>query len=88
VPIVVKKDMNSQVFRELPRIEQMQLLFDEGHELAGRIYLFFSVRLYSLKGFFVEVWYHQTTNRIDRIIVIDLEDVLQLYEKQINIGEI
>ena len=80
--------MNQDKFRRLPRIEQMQMLFDEGHELAGRIYLFFSVRLYSLHGFFVEVWYHQTTNRIDRIIVINSDDVLALYENQINIGEV
>ncbi len=79
--------MNQDQFRRLRRIDQMQMLFDEGEELAGRIYLFFSVRLYSLHDFFVEVWYHQTTNRIDRIIVINSDDVLKLYENQINIGE-
>lgn len=79
--------MNREDFMRLPRIQQMQMLFDEGEELAGRIYLYFTVRLYALHGFFVEVWYHQTTNRIDRIIVINSDDVLKLYENQINIGE-
>ncbi|HOW32609.1 MAG TPA: hypothetical protein PLP88_13675 [Bacteroidales bacterium] len=80
--------MNPKAFRELPRIEQMQFLFDYGNELAGRIYLYFSIRLYSCSGFFVEVWYHQTSNRIDRIIIVEPDDVLKLYENQIKIGEI
>lgn len=80
--------MTSSVFRQLPRIEQIQLLFDNGHELTGRFYLFFNIRLYTLQGLFVEVWYHQVTNRIDRIMVVDSADVLTLYENQISIGDI
>jgi hypothetical protein len=79
--------MNPEKFKKLKSLQQMELLFDQGRELMTRIFIFYNIRLFALDDFFVEVWYRQTTNKIDRIVVLKTEDVLDIYEGQISIND-
>jgi hypothetical protein len=77
--------MTPEMFLNLKGVQQIEVLFEHGRETLSRIYLFYNIKLYVLYDFFVEVWYQQTTNRIDRIQVLKEEDVLDIYEKQIEL---
>ena len=75
-------------FLRLTSIQQVELIFDQGKEVGSRIYLFYNIRLYLLFDFFIEVWYMQTTNRIENIIHLETSDVLDIYEKQIRLDNL
>jgi hypothetical protein len=53
-----------------------------------RIYMFYTVKLFRLNDFFVEIWYSQMSNKIDKVLVVDLDDVIHLYEKNIDISDL
>lgn len=80
--------MKESEFQELSHQQKVELLFDEGRELMNRIYVFYNIKLYSLFDFYVELWYKQTTNKIDKIVIVKLTDVVHLYESQINIQDL
>jgi hypothetical protein len=80
--------MKESEFLTLSHQEKVELLFDEGRELMNRIYVFYNIKLFSLFDFYVEIWYKQTTNKIDKVIIVKLTDVVHLYESQINIQDL
>lgn len=68
--------------------ERASLVLTEGEELMNRIYIYYIIKLFRYSDFFVEIWYAQTSNKIDKILVVDLDDVLHLYEKNIDISDL
>ncbi len=80
--------MTSEEFTKLPTDRKVHMVLADGRELLDRIYMYFVVKLYSFEGLYVEIWYQQISNRIDRIIAVDPNDVLHLYESQINISDL
>jgi hypothetical protein len=80
--------MTPDQFRKLTSLQQIELLFDEGRELMSRVFVFYNIRLYAFNDFFIEVWYRQTTNKIDRIIVLGIESVIDIYENQIKLSDL
>lgn len=64
------------------------MLFEKGTHVLSRIYLFYNVHLYVLSGFYVEIWYRQADNKIERVITLDPSDVLDLYDNQIGLNDI
>ena len=80
--------MKSDEFRKLTIFRQVELLFEKGHHVLSRIYMFYNVHLYTLSGFYAEIWYRQADNKIERVILLDEADVLDLYDNQIGLGDI
>ena len=80
--------MKENAFIALSQQEKVALVLDQGQELMNRIYLFYNVKLYKLFDFYIELWYAQTSNRIDKLIVVELNEVAHLYESQINIQDL
>ena len=80
--------MNQDEFDLLPLPEKAALVLDKGKELMNRIFLFYNIKLYMLSDFYVEIWYKQTTNKIDKLVVVELDEVAHFYESQINIQDI
>ena len=72
----------------MPLEEQITTVLGQGMELLDRIYVFYTIKLYKLDELFIEIWYKQTTSRIDKVIVVDLDNVVHLYESQINISDL
>jgi len=64
------------------------MVLTEGREILDRIFMYYIIRLYKYSDFYVELWYQTASNRIDKILVVDLEDVLHLYEKNIDISDL
>lgn len=80
--------MTAEEFTRLPSNRKVNMVLSDGRELLDRIYMYFVVKLYFFEGLYIEIWYQQISNRIDRVIVVNPEDVLHLYESQINISDI
>jgi hypothetical protein len=80
--------VKSEEFSKLTIFRQVELLFEQGRHVLSRIYLFYNVHLYTLSGFYAEIWYRQADNRIERVIILDESDVLDLYDNQIGLGDI
>jgi hypothetical protein len=75
-------------FNTLPKIEQVTELFNSGEEICSRIYNNAIIKLYSLSNYFVEIWYSPSKNIISQITVVDLDDVIHLYENKINLPDL
>jgi hypothetical protein len=80
--------VKSDDFRKLTIFRQVELLFEKGQHVLSRIYLFYNVHLYILSGFYVEIWYRQADNKIERVLILDQSDVLDLYDNQIGLSDI
>lgn len=80
--------MKSYEFSKLTIFRQVELLFEKGHHVLSRIYLFYNVHLHAISEFYAEIWYRQADNKIDRVIILEPSDVLDLYDNQIGLSDI
>lgn len=80
--------LTAEKFAALPVEEQVTTLLVHGNELLERIFLNYIIKIYGLGDFHAEIWYQQITNRIDKVQIVQLSDVLHLYESQINISDL
>ena len=80
--------MKSDEFSKLTIFRQVELLFEKGQHVLSRIFLFYNVHLYTLAGFYAEIWYRQADNKIERVVILDESDVLNLYDNQIDLSDI
>lgn len=75
-------------FRKLPKNEQVYKLFNEGQEVFIRKQAQRIIKLFLIESLFVEIWYCSQKNIIENITVVDEEELINLYEKEINIKEL
>jgi len=80
--------LDKELFDSLPESEKVTEVLAHGHELMHRIYIYYVVKLFRIDNLFVEIWYQQVSNRIDKVEVVELDDVIHLYESQINISDV
>lgn len=80
--------MTKTQFTELKLNDKIELVIEQGTELLNRVFLFYIIRLYNIDEFYVEVWYKTTSNKIDRIEPVDIDDVFHLYERSIDIEDL
>ncbi len=84
----MKRLMSIDDFMSLPKPERVHRVLTEGTELMHRIYIYYTIKLYKYSDFFVEIWYLPSSNKIDKIKIVDMEDVLHLYENEIDISDL
>lgn len=84
----MKRLMSIDEFMSLPKPERVHRVLTQGRELMHRIYIYYTIKLYHYSNFFVEIWYLPSSNKIDKIRIVDMDDVLHLYEKDIDISDI
>ena len=75
-------------FDNADNVDKLAMVFDDGTEVVTRIFAYYSIKLYALKDFYVEVWYRQASNSIDKIQRVELDDVFHLYETSIDISDL
>ncbi len=78
--------MKKNDFERAPLKEKVYRVFESGKPLADRRFLYFHIRLYALHDFYAEIWYIPSTNKIDRIHTLELNEVLQIYDSQLDIS--
>ncbi len=80
--------MTIEDFNRLPKNEQVYILFNEGKEVFARKHTQRIVKLFLIENLFVEIWYCSQNNIIENITVVEEDDLINLYEKEINIKEL
>ena len=75
-------------FNKLPKNEQVYTLFHEGKELLDRKDGEFVIKLFSVHEIFVEIWYNSTRNIIENIQVVHEEDLVKIYDREINLSQL
>lgn len=80
--------MNSRDFQELKTLEKVHHVLGNGEEIMSRIYLYYHIKLYSVDGFFVEIWYRQAASKIDYVEVVDIDEIFLRYKKEIDISDL
>ena len=71
--------MNKIIFEELSLAEKANSLWSNGHFITSRTYYNQKILLYSLKNFYVEVWYSPNENVIAKIALLDNMKTFSLY---------
>ena len=74
-------------FGQYPLVRQAQILFDQGRELMSRMEGDYILRLFALEEFYVEVWYLPTLNKINKVEIVNMDEVMADYEDEIDIRD-
>jgi len=80
--------MDDKKFSKLPLKEKIYLIFEHGNEIATRQFLYFNIKLYTLFGFFAEVWYVPSGNKIEKVEILSTDEILSLYKNEFDISEL
>mgnify|MGYP001544744129 CR=1 FL=1 len=76
-----------ETFVKMTKTEQVCLALKLGKELMSRSESGFSISLYLISGFFVEIWYRSPDRQIDQISLITNKQLMKKYEKEIDLDE-
>lgn len=80
--------MQPHEFVNSPLKERIYLIFEHGNEIASRQFLYFNIKLYTLFGFFAEVWYIPHSNKIEKVELLSTDEILHLYKNEFDISEL
>ncbi len=75
-------------FQNLTEDLKSYVLLNNGQHIAERNYSIYSIQLYAVYGFFVEVYYLPGSDEIDQILAVNSDEVLELYLEDINITDL
>ncbi len=78
--------MTQKEFEQAPLKEKVFRVLERGKPIAARDFLYFRIRLYALYDFYAEVWYIPTSNKIDRVETLTVDDILNLYKSDFDIS--
>ena len=82
----VMKTINN--FSELPKNEQIYQINHFGCLLGKRNTSEFEISLYLIENQYVEIWYDCEMNRIDNILPVESENIVDLYPLELDIQKI
>jgi len=75
-------------FQNLTEDLKSYVLLNNGKHVAERNYSIYSIQLYAVYGFYVEVYYLPGSDEIDQIIAVNSDEVLELYLDSIDVSDI
>ncbi|OQX78370.1 MAG: hypothetical protein B6D61_05740 [Bacteroidetes bacterium 4484_249] len=75
-------------FQNLTEDLKSYVLLNNGKHVAERNYSIYSIQLYAVYGFYVEVYYLPGSDEIDQIIAVNSDEVLELYLESIDVSDI
>jgi hypothetical protein len=67
--------MSSDEYLKWSLTDRASMLWDQGTYLETTMYYGYTIKLYSLHSFYVEVYYSQEKEFIDKIIVAEIDDL-------------
>lgn len=80
--------LSEREFIQLALPEKIQVILESGRELFCRKVKGVLVKLFTMNDFYVEIWYASKTNTIEKVELLQLEDVLANYDNQLDIKEL
>lgn len=78
--------MTREEFESIPLDRKVYKVLELGRELAFRDFLHCHIKLYAVSDFYVEVYYVPATNKIHKVETLCLDDVLEIYQNQLDIS--
>lgn len=75
-------------FQNLTEDLKSYVLLNNGSHVAERSYGIYSIQLYAVYGFFVEVYYLPGSDEIDQILAVNSNEILDLYLASIDVSDI
>ena len=75
-------------FQNLTEDLKSYVLLNNGSHVAERSYGIYSIQLYAVYGFFVEVYYLPGSDEIDQILAVNSNEILELYLASIDVSDI
>ncbi len=78
--------MEQSNFEKLPLRKKVFHVLERGKAITARQFLHYHIKLYAYSDFFVELWYIPAANKIERVEVLTLDDVLQIYKNDFDIS--
>ncbi len=75
-------------FEKLPLRKKVYYVLERGKAITGRQFLHYHIKLYAYADFFVELWYIPAANKIDRVEVLTMDDVLNVYKNAFDISDL
>ena len=80
--------MQKSNFYDMSICSRTQYIWLYGSYTMSRDYLNYTIALYELSGFFVEVWYSELADEVERIEILDDDCQLDLYLPYIDISNL
>jgi hypothetical protein len=80
--------MDKNQFENLALKEKVYLILEQGKAVSTRQFLFYQITLYGFSDYFAEIWYIPATNKIDKVELITLDEILQLYQNDFDISSL
>lgn len=72
-------------FNKLHINKKYELLIDQGIFLHNRLYEGYGINLYSIYGFYAEIWLNRESNKIEKVITFTQSRYLEPYLDSIEI---
>lgn len=80
--------ITKEQFASLSLLERAAVVLENGIELIDRIYMSYIIKLYRVGNFYVELWYRQNGNKIDKLDIVEWDEVVHHYMKVIDISDL
>ena len=80
--------MNQASFEKATFKEKVYIVLEQGREISARQFLYYHIKLYMLHDFFAEIWYIPSSNKIDKVETLILDEVLHIYRNQFDISSL
>ncbi len=80
--------MKQSDFERLPLRKKVYYVLERGKAITARQFLHYHIKLYAYAEFYIELWYIPATNKIERVELLSLDDVLHIYKNDFDISEL
>jgi hypothetical protein len=80
--------MERSAFEKASLKEKVYITLKQGKEISSRQFLFYNIKLYSLSDYFAEVWYVPTSNKIDKVETLSIDEVFYVYRNDFDISSL
>ncbi len=80
--------MDKSAFLKAAFKEKVHYVLEHGKQISARQFLYYTIKLYSISDFFAEIWYIPFSNKIDKVELLDIDDVLHLYRNDFDISSL
>ncbi|MDX9941198.1 MAG: hypothetical protein RBS53_03165 [Bacteroidales bacterium] len=80
--------MNQSSFEKATLKEKVYIVLEQGREISSRQFLYYNIKLYMLHDFFAEIWYIPSSNKIDKVETLILDEVLSIYRNDFDISSL
>lgn len=80
--------MDQSAFEKATLKEKVYIVLEQGREISSRQFLYYNIKLYMLGDFFAEIWYIPSSNKIDKVETLVLDEVLHIYRNDFDISSL